>query len=161
VCCDDCNAKFIPSHNATRIYWHADRCKLPADAIPSEPGQCDVCGEALAFKDRKCKSDDRFHCFRCNMSFHRSDRLLAHCSDHVCKKPFVCDECHMAYSRKNRLTEHMEVQHGLVAKSAYACPTCEQKFRHSAPLRVHTRVCIHTTFIFMLIASSCASARAS
>ena len=140
VCCNECKHNYIPDHNPARIFWHGN-VKPGNPATPFEPGLCDVCGEDLHFVN-PIHRDRHFPCYRCNASFKRSDRLLAHCSVHVLKKPFICKVCNAMYSRKNRLLDHMDDEHESTRTNTYVCTGCHKGFSHAASLRVHSRVCI-------------------
>ena len=137
ICCDECNANFIPNHNPEKIKWY--RAVDLGLQVPFELNKCDVCGGGLATVNPQ-RRDKMFACSRCSQVFARGDRLLAHSAQHTHKKAFACHICHASFSRKNRLTIHREELHNQGRRRAYECGVCHREFSHHAKLRIHLTV---------------------
>ena len=141
VCCDDCNANFMPNHNIDTIKWH--RKVDVAVCRPAQEGLCDVCGSDLHYMG-PADDEKMYHCARCQSSFARGDRLLAHSAQHTHRKAFECSICQTGFSRKNRLSTHLASIHHVVMEETYFCSTCGLDFSHASRLRNHARVwCTH------------------
>ena len=138
VCCDECNASFMPNHNPDTIKWHR---KLDlAVHRPVQGGLCDVCGSDLHYLGPVTHAK-MYHCFRCQCAFARGDRLLAHSAQHTHRKAFACSICHTGFSRKNRLSTHMASIHQVAMEETYFCSSCGQDFAHASRLRNHAKAC--------------------
>lgn len=113
VCCDICERRGVHHHNTSTIKYFRN-----TDATPLVSNQCDVCSGMLSSSTSEaepfvCKSGLKmpFKCHQCGISFHRSDRLIAHSHIHTNKKAFPCLFCSIAFSRKNRLSSHTKASH--------------------------------------------------
>ncbi|KAI8128332.1 Zinc finger protein 845 [Lucilia cuprina] len=85
------------------------------------------------------KSEKKFLCAFCGLSFSNNSNLTVHMRRHTGEKPFKCDLCEMAFPRTSDLQAHKRTHTG---ERPFKCLFCDKSFSRQYKLTVHNR--IHT-----------------
>ena len=122
-----------------RRYNRRDRYKAHFKKFHSNDNQLTTGTNIKIRKKGISKSEKKYLCAFCGLSFSNNSNLTVHMRRHTGEKPFKCDLCDMAFPRSSDVQAHRRTHTG---ERPFKCMHCDKSFSRQYKLNVHNR--IHT-----------------